>query len=261
MSLTYEERRQTILAQLDIDGKVQVHALAKLFNVSTETIRRDLDRLEKEERLRKVYGGAVRMRSEITEPEFLKRSQMHQNEKQNIGKLAASLIEDGETVMLDNGTTTLEIMRHLKDRADVTVITNFVPILTCALEEFKGTVIFAGGEVNASNQAATGAIAHHLLDQFKVNKAFISAGGVSLSDGITEYNLDEALLSRKMMQRAEESILVVDHSKFGVTTFAQISPIEHISMIVTDSGCSKEWIDAIRELDVEILVGGKVHIE
>lgn len=254
MSLTYEERRQTILAQLEMDGKVQVHALAELFNVSTETIRRDLDRLEKEEKLRKVYGGAVRMRSEIIEPVFLKRSQMHQSEKQAIGKLAASLVKDGETVMLDNGTTTLEIMRQLKDRADVTVITNSVVILTCALEEFQGKVIFAGGEVNLSYQAATGPIAHNMLDQFKVNKAFISAGGVSLADGITEYNLDEALISRKMMQRAEESILLVDHSKFGVTTFAQIAPIEQISMIITDSGCSQEWIDALHRLDVEILI-------
>ncbi|GAF08840.1 transcriptional repressor of aga operon [Paenibacillus pini JCM 16418] len=152
MSLTYEERRETILAQVDIDGKVQVHALATLFNVSTETIRRDLDRLEKEGRLRKVYGGAVRIRSEMIEPTFLKRSQMHQSEKQVIGKLAASLVEYGETVILDNGTTTLEIMRHLKDRADVTVITNAVPILTCALEEFQGKIIFAGGEVNPSYQ-------------------------------------------------------------------------------------------------------------
>ncbi|OAB46582.1 DeoR/GlpR family DNA-binding transcription regulator [Paenibacillus antarcticus] len=254
MSLTYEERRQTILDQLVTDGKVQVHALAKLFNVSTETIRRDLDRLEKEGRLRKVYGGAVLMRSEMIEPTFLKRSQMQRSEKQAIGKLAVSLIQHGETVILDNGTTTLEIMRQLKDRADVTVITNSVPILTSALEEFQGKVIFVGGEVNASYQAATGAITHQLLDQLKVNKAFISAGGVSLSDGITDYNLEEALLSRKMMQRTEESILVVDHSKFGVTTFAQIAPIEQISMILSDSKCSREWIDALQQLDVEILL-------
>ncbi|MGM1046459.1 transcriptional regulator, DeoR family [Paenibacillus uliginis N3/975] len=258
MSLTYEERRQTILAQLSIEGKVQVHALAGLFNVSTETIRRDLDRLEKEGRLRKVYGGAVQVRSEWIEPTFIKRSQMFQSEKQAIGKMAASLVKDGETVMLDNGTTTLEIMRHLKDRADVTVITNFVPILTCALEDFQGKIIFAGGEVNMGIQAATGPIAYQLLDQFKVNKAFISAGGISLSDGITEYNVDEALLSRKMMSRTEEAIVVADHSKFGVTTFAHIAPIEQISMIVTDSGCSQEWIDALNRLDVEVLTGEKV---
>lgn len=255
MSLTYEERRQTILAQLSTEGKVQVHALAEIFNVSTETIRRDLDRLEKEGRLRKVYGGAVQTRSEWIEPTFIKRSEMYRSEKQSIGKLAASLVKEGETVILDNGTTTLEIMRHLKERADITVITNSVPILACALEDFQGKIIFAGGEVNMNYQAATGAIAHQMLDQFKVNKAFISAGGISLSEGITEYNVDEALLSRKMMQRTEEAILVADHSKFGVTTFAHIAPIEQISMIVTDSGCAEEWVEALNKLDVEVLLG------
>lgn len=254
MSLTYEERRQTILAQLSKEGKVQVHDLAGIFNVSTETIRRDLDRLEREGKLRKVYGGAVQTRSEWIEPTFMKRSQMHHAEKQSIGRLAASLVREGETILLDNGTTTLEIMRELKHRADVTVITNSVPVLTCALEEFQGRIIFAGGEVSKLCQASTDAITHQLLDQFKVNKAFISAGGISMVDGITEYNLEEAQLSRKMMQRTEEAILVADHSKFGVTTFAQIAPLEQISMIVTDPGCSQEWIDALNKLDVEVLI-------
>ncbi|GGF88509.1 DeoR/GlpR family DNA-binding transcription regulator [Paenibacillus aceti] len=255
MSLTHEERRQTILSQLSAEGKVQVHALAALFNVSTETIRRDLDRLEKEGKLRKVYGGAVQTRSEWIEPTFLKRSQMHYAEKQSIGKLAASLVKEGETILLDNGTTTLEIMRELKHRADVTVITNSVPILTCALEDFQGKVIFAGGEVSKNCQAATDAIAHQLLEQFKVNKAFISAGGISIVDGVTDYHLEEALVSRKMMQRTEETIVVADHSKFGVTTFAHIAPLEQISMIVTDPGCSPEWIEALNRLDVEVLIG------
>jgi DeoR/GlpR family transcriptional regulator of sugar metabolism len=253
MSLTYEDRRETILSRLGIEGKVQVHDLAELFKVTTETIRRDLDRLEKEGRLRKVYGGAVRVRSEMTEPTFLKRSQMHLSEKQGIGRLAASLIGDGETVILDNGTTTLEIMRELKDRAQVTVITNSVPILTCALEGFKGKIIFTGGEVNPMYQAATGVIAHDLLNQFKVNKAFVSAGGISLTDGVTDYHLDEALFSRKMMERTEESILVADHSKFGVTNFAQIAPVGHFSMVLTDPGCSAEWMDTLARLDIEVL--------
>lgn len=255
MSLTYEERRQTILSQLDLEGKVQVHFLAERFAVTTETIRRDLDRLEKEGRLRKVYGGAVRIRSGNNEPTFMKRSQMNLLDKQAIGRLAASLIQDGETVILDNGTTTLEIMRQLTDRAHVTVITNSVPVLNCALEQFQGKIIFAGGEVNAAYQAAVGITAHELLGQFKVNKAFISAGGLSLAEGITDYHLEEALISRKMMERAEESILVADHSKFGVTTFAQIAPMEHISMVLTDSGCTREWKDTFARLDIELLTG------
>ncbi|GIP22538.1 DeoR/GlpR family DNA-binding transcription regulator [Paenibacillus sp. J22TS3] len=255
MSLSHEERRETILAQLGTEGKVQVHALAMSFNVSMETIRRDLDRLEQEGKLRKVYGGAVLARSEQTEPAFFKRSRMHFGEKQVIGKLAASLIHDGETILLDNGTTTIEIIKQLKNRSHVTVITNSVPILNFALKEFRGKVIFAGGEINAKYQAATGPMVYELLDQFKVNKAFISAGGISLSDGITDFDPDEAGVSRKMMKRAEESILVADHSKFGVTAFARISAIEDISMIITDEACPQEWLEALQRLNVEVIAG------
>lgn len=254
MSLTYEERKYTILAQLATQGKVQVQALAQLFEVSTETIRRDLDRLEKEGELRKVYGGAVRVRSGMIEAPFQKRSQLQLQEKKAIGAAAASLIEDGETIMLDNGTTTLEIMRQLQHRSLVTVITNSVPILTTALESFAGKIIFAGGEIHAAVQAATGPAAHDMLEQFKVNKAFISAGGVSFTDGITDYMLDEALISRKMMERAEEAILVADHTKFGRSTFAKIAPVEHISMVITDSACPAEWIESLHRLEIETVI-------
>ncbi|MGQ8871251.1 DeoR/GlpR family DNA-binding transcription regulator [Paenibacillus sp. TSA_86.1] len=254
MSLTYEERKVTILAQLATQGKVQVQTLAQHFQVSTETIRRDLDRLEKEGKLRKVYGGAVRVRSGMIEAPFQKRSQLQLQEKQAIAVAAASLIEDGETIMLDNGTTTLEIMRQLQHRSQVTVITNSVPILAVALESFAGKIVFAGGEIHTAVQASTGPVAHEMLSQFKVNKSFISAGGVSFTDGITDYALEEALISRKMMERAEEAILVADHTKFGRSTFSKIAPVEHISMVITDSACPAEWIENLQRLDIETLI-------
>ncbi|MNI36909.1 HTH-type transcriptional repressor GlcR [compost metagenome] len=254
MSLTYEDRRTTILNHLDIGGKVQVHQLSQILNVSTETVRRDLDRLEKEGKLRKVYGGAVKMRIEHVEPPLLKRTQMMKAEKVAIGKLAASLVNDGETIMLDNGTTTIEILPHLKDHTNLTLITHSVPVLTLAMEIFKGKIIFVGGEINVEYQAATGSLTDQLLDQFKVNKAFISVGGISLADGMTDFHLAEAIISRKMMQRAEEAILVADHSKFGMSTFARVSKLEEISMLITDQGCPKEWIDRVEALGIEVFI-------
>ncbi|GGH54542.1 DeoR family transcriptional regulator [Paenibacillus silvae] len=254
MSLTYEERKQTILTQLAVQGKVQVQTLAQLFQVSTETIRRDLDRLEKEGELRKVYGGAVRARSGMVEAPFQKRSQLQLQEKQAIGAAAAALVEDGETIMLDNGTTPIEIMRHLQHRSEVTVITHSVPVLTMAMESFAGKIIFAGGEIHKAVQASTGPAAHEMLDQFKVNKAFISAGGISFSDGITDYVLEEALISRKMIERAEETILVADHTKFGRSTFAKIASVDHVAMVITDSGCPAEWIEHLQRLEIETVI-------
>lgn len=252
MSLTYEDRRMTILNHLEMEGKVQVHHLAELLTVSSETVRRDLDRLEKEGKLRKVYGGAVKMRMEMVEPPFLNRVQMMKPEKAAIGKLAASLVQDGETIMLDNGTTTIEIVPFLSDKTNVTLITNSIPILNLAMETFRGRIIFAGGEVNQECRAVTGTLVDQLLDQFKVNKAFISGGGISLTDGITDFHLAEAVISRKMMQRAEECILVADHSKFGLSTFARVAKLEEISMLITDAGCPKEWVDTIEGLGIEV---------
>ncbi|WP_337102211.1 DeoR/GlpR family DNA-binding transcription regulator [Paenibacillus sp. YIM B09110] len=254
MSLTYEDRRMTILNHLEMEGKVQVHRLSEQLSVSTETVRRDLDRLEKEGKLRKVYGGAVKMRMELVEPPFLKRTQMMKAEKASIGKLAASLVEDGETIMVDNGTTTIEILPYLRDRTNITLITHSIPVLNLAMETFRGTIIFAGGEVNPEYQATTGSLTDRMLDQFKVNKAFISLGGISLADGITDYHLAEAAISRKMMQRAEESILVADHSKFGMSTFARVARLEEISMLITDAGCPKEWIDTMEALGIEVRI-------
>ncbi|CAN7254579.1 DeoR/GlpR family DNA-binding transcription regulator [Paenibacillus sp. LjRoot56] len=254
MSLTYEDRRMTILNHLEMEGKVQVHHLSELLTVSTETVRRDLDRLEKEGKLRKVYGGAVKMRMEMVEPPFLNRVQMMKPEKAAIGKLAASLVQDGETIMLDNGTTTIEIVPFLNDKTNVTLITNSIPILNLAMETFRGRIIFAGGEVNQECRAVTGTLTDQLLDQFKVNKTFISASGISLTDGITDFHLAEAVISRKMMQRAEECILIADHSKFGLSTFARVAKLEEISMVITDAGCPREWVDTMEGLGIEVRI-------
>jgi len=254
MSLTFEERKKTILDWLDKDEKVQVLPLAEQLSVTTETIRRDLDRLEKEGRLKKVYGGAVRTRENVMEPPFMKRSLMQPDEKAAIGVFAASLVQEGETVMIDNGTTTLEVLKALRDRADVTVVTHSVPVLLYAMEMFKGQLIFVGGQMDVQAQAATGAMTENSLQQFKVHKAFISVGGVSLKDGISDYNVNEASISRCMMARAEESIVVADHTKLGQSAFAKIADIKQVSMLITDRGCSADWAKQWRETGNDIFI-------
>lgn len=254
MSLTYEERRTTILDRLEQEGKVQVVQLAEQLNVSTETVRRDLDRLEKEERLRKVYGGAVKVRSDTFEPPFQKRTEIRKHEKSAIGKLAASLVKDGETVMLDHGTTTVEVMRHLMDRSGITVITHSVSALMMAMEGFKGKFIFVGGEVDVDKQSSAGIMTESILDQFKVNKAFISVSGISMMDGLTDCDLTETYMSKKMIKQAEEVIVLTDHTKFGITTFAKVGKLDDVSMIITDQGCTKEWINYLTDKGIELLI-------
>lgn len=257
MSLSYEERKVDILATLDRTERVQVQSLADQLQVSTETIRRDLDRLEKEGKLKKVYGGAIKARMEAWEAPFVQRTNMLAAEKRAIGRYASSLIGQGETIMVDNGTTTIELIRHLQDRPDVTMITHSIPVMLLALELFRGKIIFAGGEIDGRSQTASGTLTEQMLQQFTVHKAFISVGGVSLVEGTTDYELNEASLSQRMMERAEEAIVLADHTKFGKTTFARIAPLEEVSRIITDEGCSPEWIRQISELGVQVIVAAE----
>lgn len=253
-SLSYEERRVKILEKLAQEEKVRVPLLAEELNVSSETVRRDLDRLDKEGKLKKVYGGAVQSRSDSWELPFEQKRRIHEAEKCAIGRAAASLVNDGDSVMLGNGTTPLELVRHLAGKKNVTLVTHSAPALILAMEVFKGRIIFIGGEVGTHQKSANGPLAEAMLQQLKVNKAFISAGGVSSVDGITDFDLNEASISRKMMERAEETIILADYSKLGKTTLAHICPLQDVSMIVTDANCPDEWRKMLAERGIELLI-------
>ncbi|WP_256760873.1 DeoR/GlpR family DNA-binding transcription regulator [Cohnella sp. WQ 127256] len=254
MSLSFEKRKKKILEYLSKEGKVEVLILADEFNVSTETIRRDLERLDSEGKLKKVYGGAVKVRADSLELPFEQKTLLYAAEKADIGKYAASLINNGDTVMLGNGTTTMAIIRNLTNHADVTIVTHSAPAMLLAMDVFPGRIIFLGGEVNKHQQTTSGPLSELMLNQLRVNKAFISAGGVSLMDGITDYELSEATISRKMMDRADETIFLADSSKFGKATFANICSLDDVYTIITDRQCTDEWKQYMKDHDISILI-------
>ncbi len=257
MSLLYEERKKIILEQLQKNEAVKVNEMAEALHVSTETIRRDLERLEQEGKLKKVYGGAIMSRSDSSELPFDLKTKINAREKAAIGKYAADLIRDGDTIMIGNGTTTIEVIRHLQNRENVTLVTHSAPAMLLAMEVFKGRIIFIGGEINLEQKSAGGPLAEMMLSQLRVNKAFISAGGISLNDGITDYELNEANISRKMMERADEAIILADHSKFGRTTFSNICPLHDVYTIITDGGCPDEWKKYLADRDIELHIANE----
>jgi DeoR/GlpR family transcriptional regulator of sugar metabolism len=257
MSLSFEKRKKKILEQLSKEGRVEVHTLADEFAVSTETIRRDLERLDGEGRLKKVYGGAVRLRADSLELPFDEKTRLHAAEKAEIGKLAASMVKDGDTVMLGNGTTTLELIRNLHHRPDVTLVMHSTPGMLLAMDIFPGKVIFVGGEVNSRQKSTAGPLAELVLNQLRVNKAFISAGGISLTDGVTDYELSEANISRKMLERADETVLLADSSKFGKSTFASVCSLDDVYTVVTDRHCTEEWKQHMADRDIRLWTAEK----
>ena len=221
MSLSFEKRKKKIMECLNKEGKVEVQALADELGVSTETIRRDLERLDQEGKLKKVYGGAVKVRADAFELPFDKKTLINAKEKAAIGRRAAALVKDGDTIMIGNGTSTLEVVRNLHSHPNVTIVTHSTPVLLLAMEMFPGRIIFVGGEVNRHQRSVSGPLSELVLNRLRVNKAFISAGGVSLVDGITDYEISEANISRIMIERADEAI---HRPQVLVAHVAQIEP-------------------------------------
>lgn len=246
MGVLSEERKIEILNELKRMGQVKVIDLAEKFQVSTETIRRDLDILEEKGFLKRVYGGAIKKSYQAVEPPFIQRKSVNLEAKMKIGKKAAELISDGDIIVIDVGTTTLELARAIKNKENITILTNSLPVahvLTDALNrhQFTGEVLLLGGIVNPKQQSISGRLAEKMLEQFHIDKAFISAGGVSLHHGVSDYDLHETLVTQTMIQVSKETILLADYSKFGVNSFCKVCPLEDLDVIVCDYPLPEEW--------------------
>lgn len=250
-----EVRQASILNILHENGSVKIKDLAKQFDVSIVTIRRDLDELAAAGLVTKVYGGAVmpqRYRAGCLQ--ILDTSgSSHHREKELIGAAAAALVREGETILLDIGETVLEVAKNIRNRQNITILTPSVPVLT-ELSSTSLPVYSLGGCMRNREMAFYGSLALYSLNQFCVDKAFIGCGGLTIDHGITDYSSDSAELHTAIAQRAKQSILVTDSSKFCRDAFAVIGPIECVDIIITDSNIPPEYAEAIRSRGVELKI-------
>jgi DeoR/GlpR family transcriptional regulator of sugar metabolism len=255
VSLAGEERKKSIMTLLNEQGKVNVSELSQKFEVSTETIRRDLDELEKENKLKKVYGGAIRYKAEI-EPPHVERESLHTDAKRKIGSLAAQLIDNNDFILIDEGSTALQIIHHLEDKRHLTILTCSIPALTLLIEyqkrgSFDGKIIFIGGEVSAKHMRVSGSIAEKTLDDFYVNKAFVSVDGISLEHGITSYDYDKANFTRKMISCSETTIVLADHSKIDKRSVSKIAELAEVDQIISDQAPPSHWVTSFAAMNVQ----------
>jgi len=229
-----QERHQVILDLINKNRVVKVADLMATFNVSIETVRRDLDHLESQGFLRKVYGGAVLSKKLAEEPSYSAREVAHMVEKRQIGIKCAELVEDGETLIIDLGTTTLEVAKNLKQKKDLTVITNAINIALELINVKDFRVFFAGGRLRYGDLSCSGFMTNDFLKQFNVDKAIIGVGGITLKDGISDYHVEEAATRRSMIEQSNNVIAVTDYSKFGVKAFTKVCDLSDIDVLVTD---------------------------
>jgi DeoR family transcriptional regulator, fructose operon transcriptional repressor len=234
-------------------GIVTVLELSQLLAVSDMTIRRDLAFLERQSVLRRVHGGAVAYQQSDGDKPFNYRSTRSDPQKKIIGWLAAQLVCDDERVILDAGTTTLQVAINLACKSRLTVITNSVPIANELSPCTNIVIILLGGIIKHHEGCTVGSMVRQSLSLLSADKCFLSATSFSLRMGAMETDMADTEVKQAMLRSAGENILVVDSTKFDVSSLIQVAPLKQINKIVTDDGLPAEAVKAIEAEGVEVI--------
>lgn len=255
-SYSTKERRAEILQELQNHPEVSVAELSRMFRVSEVTIRKDLNELRKRNLLMRIRGGAIRLPETAPEADMgIREKQMyHYREKKAIGKMAASLIRENETVILDSGTTTLEIAKNLHDFKNLTIVTNAINIAVELASYKRFTVILLGGHLLEPSLSMVGPIAESTLKIFYCDKLFLGVDSFNLEKGVSTPNIEEANINQTMMSMAKETIAVFDSSKFNKRSFTFIAPVDKINTIVTDDGIPTDMRIQLKKMNVKLHV-------
>ncbi len=248
-----EQRQQKILEILRTEQFVRASDLQNMLDASQASIRRDLQALEEAGLLKRTHGGASANQTAGFEASLVQKEDRFKTEKAAIARIAVSLIKDGETVMLDAGSTTLQIARQLRHRRNIKVVTNAVNI-AWELSSSEVEVTVTGGTLRRNTLALVGPIACATLAGLHVDKLFLATNGLDLRRGLTSPNLTEAQAKRAMLDSAREVILVTDHSKFGRIAFTQVCGLDRVQYLITDARAPVEFVQALEKLRVHVLV-------
>ncbi|MBA4493791.1 DeoR/GlpR family DNA-binding transcription regulator [Paenactinomyces guangxiensis] len=246
------ERQQKILDLVNQRGSIRVSELSQIFQVTEETIRRDLDHLEKRGKLRRSHGGAVSIKKDQPEIPYFEREILNVQEKREIAKQALKYITSGDRIILDASTTAWYMAKILPD-IPLTVLTNSIKVAMELSGKEKIEVISTGGILLAKSLSYVGPLAERSLDLYHVNKAFISCKGVHPQHGISESNEMQSLVKQRMINIADQTFLLADYSKFGVRAFAQLAAFDQIFGVITDSKTDYKYIQQLEELSVEVI--------
>ena len=250
------ERRDYILKEIRKQGNIKVKDISKRFHVSEVTIRKDLKLLEKKNLLLRVRGGAIVLKyNHIGEDDSIsEKQQKNHKEKQLIGKKAASLISENDTIILDSGTTTLEVAKNLHKFQNLSVITNALNIAIVLNEYKRFPVIIPGGYLREKSMSLVGPIAELFLKNFYCDKLFLGVDSFNIERGVSTLNMEEASMNQTMISISKEVIAVFDSSKLNRDGFAFIAPITKITTIVTDSGIPQKTKAELEQLGITVII-------
>ena len=248
------ERQSIILEKLQKDRQVTVAGLSDALGVSEVTIRRDLREMDEQGTVQRAHGGAIAATPAPPEPPVVQRITQSETCKACIGRAAASLVSDGESVFIGSGSTTAYVARSLVDRKNLTVVTNAVTVATELAGAPDVTVVVTGGMMRASELSLVGHITEQALREVRVDKVILGMQAISLEAGMTNDYLPEVMTDRTIIEMAPELIVVADHSKFGNVAAAFVAPLDRVTTLVTDAAADPQVLARFEELGIRIYV-------
>ena len=253
MKNNISQRHQTILDQISKKGSVKVRELSEILDVSEVTIRKDLKRLESRKMLYRNHGSASGLSSIISDRHIDEKEKINQKEKLNIAKAAGELLEDNDKIIIASGTSLLFFADVISDiEKYITVITSSVKVSHSLCYNPNIEIIQLGGVMRKNSVSVIGHYAENILESLSCNKLFIGVDGIDPDYGLTTSNMDEARINQKMIDAAQEIIVLTDSSKFGKRGFCKICDIDKVHHIITDKNASLHMINMIREREINV---------
>jgi DeoR family glycerol-3-phosphate regulon repressor len=248
-----QKRQNEILASVKLHGACSIIELANQLKVSDETIRRNIKPLVHQGLIEKVHGGIVLSQKQEPEPPFAKRMNERVEAKRRISARVATIIKDGDSIMLDTGSTTAYVARALRNHRNLSVVTNCTEIARTLAREASNRVHLCGGALRADDWATFGSAAIDFVRQFQVTYAILSIGGVTDDGSFMDYHLEEAEFSRAVMAQAKKTIVVADHSKFGNPNFIKVCGFSQVDMVVVERTPPDGILRDLRDAGVAVI--------
>jgi len=247
-----EQRRRLILETLRARGVVKTTDIAAGHHVSLMTARKDLNALADQGHLVRIHGGAITQVQLCKEPSYVEKASLNTRAKQAIGMEAAQLIEEGMAVFIGNGTTTMEIIRNLPLDRSIRIFTNSLNHATALATISNVEVIVVGGSLRGISYAMVGELGQRMLDGVYFDLTFFGVNGLSLDRGLTLPSLEEAKIASEVIRHSQRTVVVADHTKFGVVTHGKIADVSDIDVIITDEDPTPEFAQALAVSDVTL---------
>ncbi|MBR6694198.1 MAG: DeoR/GlpR transcriptional regulator [Clostridia bacterium] len=247
------ERRNAIISRLNMDGKVIVTDLAQEFGVTEETIRRDLEKLDNEGLAKKTYGGAVANKSLNIDLPSSVRKRANVELKQRIAEKIALMINDGDYVMADASSTAMYVIKCIKHKKNITLITNSVEILYELSDHNDWNILSTGGTLKPGALSLVGSTAEKMIRDFHVDIAICSCKGVDINAGITDSNEKDSQMKQAIFSAASRKVLAIDSTKFDRIAFTKVCDLGDVDVIVTDSRPSDKWIEYLDDCKTELV--------